>query len=224
MTKGLTVVCLAVVAFLALPVVSALACAGDQAQPGSVAAASYTRAVECLVNQQRAASGLGALGHDRRLARAARRYSAAMVRQGFFDHVSPQGSTLSQRARSAGWSGQHAGRDARLGRRHARDARGDRAGLDELPAAPRDPARPLPQGRARRGAPARRSAWRARRRSRRTSADEAPVLLAPARVRSADLHPGPAPAARPRRPPAAALVLRPRARARHLTRRAPGLI
>ena len=105
MTKGLTVVCLAVVAFLALPAVSALACAGDQAQPGSVPATSYTRAVECLVNQQRAASGLGALGHDRRLARAARRYSAAMVRQGFFDHVSPQGSTLSQRARSAGWSG-----------------------------------------------------------------------------------------------------------------------
>jgi uncharacterized protein YkwD len=108
-TKGLVVACLAVVAFLALPAVSAFACAGEQSQPGSVSAATYTRAVECLVNQQRAASGLGGLGHDRRLARAARRYSAAMVRQRFFDHVSPQGSTLSQRARAAGWSGRTLG-------------------------------------------------------------------------------------------------------------------
>jgi uncharacterized protein YkwD len=108
-TKGLTVVCFAVVAFLALPALNAFACAGEQSLPGSVSEASYSRAVECLVNQQRAASGLGALGHDRRLARAARRYSAAMVRQGFFDHVSPQGSTLSERARAAGWSGRTLG-------------------------------------------------------------------------------------------------------------------
>lgn len=105
MTKGLTVVCLAVLAFLALPAVSALACSGAQSEPGSVSPASYTRAVECVVNEQRAAEGLRALSHDRRLARAARRFSATMVRQGFFDHVSPSGSTLSQRARAAGWSG-----------------------------------------------------------------------------------------------------------------------
>jgi len=45
-TKGLTVVCLAVVAFVALPVGSALACASDQAQPGTVSSTSYARAVE----------------------------------------------------------------------------------------------------------------------------------------------------------------------------------
>jgi uncharacterized protein YkwD len=104
-TRGLTVVCLAVAAFLALPAVRALACSGAQSQPGSVSSRAYTRAVECLVNEQRAANGLRALGHDRRLARAARRFSATMVRQGFFDHVSPSGSTLSERARAAGWSG-----------------------------------------------------------------------------------------------------------------------
>jgi uncharacterized protein YkwD len=32
-----------------------------------------------------------------------------MVRQRFFDHVSPQGSTLGQRARAAGWSGRTLG-------------------------------------------------------------------------------------------------------------------
>ena len=105
MTRVLIVVCFAVLAFLALPAVSALACSGAQSQPGTVSSRTYTRAVQCLVNEQRAANGLYALGRDRRLARAARRYSAAMVRQGFFDHVSPSGSTLSSRARDAGWSG-----------------------------------------------------------------------------------------------------------------------
>jgi len=103
--KGLAVLCLAVLALLALPVASALACAGAQARPGTVAGRAYARAVECLVNEQRAAAGLGALAHDRRLARAAGRFSSSMVRQRFFDHVSPGGSTLSRRARAAGYSG-----------------------------------------------------------------------------------------------------------------------
>ena len=109
MTRGLAVLCLAVLALLALPVANALACAGASASPGGASSATYTRAVECLVNEQRAAAGLSALGHDARLARAARRYSSAMVRQRFFDHVSPQGSTLGQRARAAGWAGRTLG-------------------------------------------------------------------------------------------------------------------
>jgi uncharacterized protein YkwD len=103
--RGLAVLCLAVVAVLALPIASALACADADAQPGTASDRAYTRAVECLVNEQRAGAGLGALGHDRRLARAARRFSTAMVRQRFFDHVSPEGSTLAGRARAAGYSG-----------------------------------------------------------------------------------------------------------------------
>jgi uncharacterized protein YkwD len=103
--KGLAVLCLAVLALLALPVASALACAGAQASPGSVSGRAYTRAVECLVNEQRAGVGLGALAHDRRLARAARRFSSSMVRQRFFDHVSPGGSTLPGRAHAAGYAG-----------------------------------------------------------------------------------------------------------------------
>jgi len=95
------VLCLAVVAFLAVPVAGALACDGAQTPPGSGRA--YTRAVECLVNEQRAAAGLSALDSDRRLARAARRFSTSMVRQRFFAHVSPDGATLDARARAAGY-------------------------------------------------------------------------------------------------------------------------
>jgi uncharacterized protein YkwD len=103
--RGLVVLCLAVVVLLAAPAASALACANADARPGSVAPRAYTHAVECLVNAQRAGAGLGALSHDGRLARAARRFSTSMVRQGFFDHVSPDGSTLSARAKAAGFAG-----------------------------------------------------------------------------------------------------------------------
>lgn len=103
--RGLAVLCLAGFALLALPAASALACAGEQARPGRVSSRAYTRAVECLVNEQRAGAGLAALGHDRRLARAARQFSSAMVRERFFAHVSPDGSTLSARARAAGYRG-----------------------------------------------------------------------------------------------------------------------
>ena len=103
--RSLAVLCLAVVVLLAVPAANALACAGAQARPGTVSEGAYTRAVECLVNEQRARAGRGGLSHDRRLARAARRYSTSMVRERFFDHVSPQGSTLSTRARAAGYSG-----------------------------------------------------------------------------------------------------------------------
>jgi uncharacterized protein YkwD len=104
--RGLAVLCLAVFAFLALPVAGAFACDGDGARPGT---AAYSRAVECLVNQQRAAAGLSALSHDSHLARAARRFSSSMVREGFFDHVSPSGSTLGSRARAAGFDGRTLG-------------------------------------------------------------------------------------------------------------------
>jgi uncharacterized protein YkwD len=104
-SRGLAVLCLAVVVLLGLPVASALACAGADAQPASVSKRAYSRAIECLVNEQRAGAGLGALSHERHLARAASRFSTLMVRERFFDHVSPDGSTPSTRARAAGWSG-----------------------------------------------------------------------------------------------------------------------
>ena len=105
MTRGLASLCLAVGALFALPAASALACAHERAHPGAVSVRAYARAVECLVNKQRAAAGVRALSHDRRLARAARRFSSAMVRERFFDHVSPGGSTLGRRARAAGYGG-----------------------------------------------------------------------------------------------------------------------
>jgi uncharacterized protein YkwD len=68
-------------------------------------AASYVAAVVGLVNAQRGAAGLAPVSADRRLARAARRFSHDMVSQRFFDHVSPRGSTVGRRVRRAGYHG-----------------------------------------------------------------------------------------------------------------------
>lgn len=62
------------------------------------------RQVLTLVNQQRAARGLPALRPQDDLMQAARGYSRAMARSGFFSHVSPDGSTPSDRCIAAGYS------------------------------------------------------------------------------------------------------------------------
>ena len=98
---------LAVAVFVLVPAANAAACAGADSRP--TAGARYSQAVRCLLNAQRASAGLRPLAGDRKLARAARRFSDAMVRQGFFDHVSPRGSTMDQRIRAAGYSGRTLG-------------------------------------------------------------------------------------------------------------------
>jgi uncharacterized protein YkwD len=98
---------LAVAVSVLVPAASAAACPGAASRPE--AGAQYSRAVRCLLNQQRAQAGLAPLASDRRLARAALGFSHAMVRQQFFDHVSPTGSTMDQRIRAAGYSGGRVG-------------------------------------------------------------------------------------------------------------------
>jgi uncharacterized protein YkwD len=56
-------------------------------------------AMLCLLNAERARRDLAPLQADDRLLKAAQSYSAHMVRDGFFAHVSPGGSTLASRVR-----------------------------------------------------------------------------------------------------------------------------
>jgi uncharacterized protein YkwD len=53
----------------------------------------------CLLNAERAKHDLAPLRADDQLGRAAQTYSARMVRERFFAHVSPHGSTLTTRIR-----------------------------------------------------------------------------------------------------------------------------
>jgi uncharacterized protein YkwD len=96
---------LALAAFMLVPAAAALACPGADADASSMSRRTYARTVECVVNVRRIENGLAPLSHDSNLARAAWRYSRAMVLERFFGHVSPRGSTPDERARAAGYTG-----------------------------------------------------------------------------------------------------------------------
>jgi uncharacterized protein YkwD len=56
-----------------------------------------------LVNHERVMRGLKRLHRDKRLERAATRFSRSMVANDFFSHVSPAGSTVLSRVKATGY-------------------------------------------------------------------------------------------------------------------------
>lgn len=69
-----------------------------------VQAAVPTGGIMSILNQERAARGLPALREDARLSRASRLHAQDMVANDYFAHVGLNGSTLSTRARAAGYT------------------------------------------------------------------------------------------------------------------------
>lgn len=61
------------------------------------------RSLLCLVNSYRVENALGALAHDPALRRAARGHSEDMVARGYFDHTSPEGKNVRDRAVEQGY-------------------------------------------------------------------------------------------------------------------------
>ena len=86
----------AVLVLLAAPAASA--CPGADADPAAGGAGPARAAVVCLVNQERAAHGLGRLAGNRTLTRAGRRHARDMVSRGYFSHDTPEGVTPQARA------------------------------------------------------------------------------------------------------------------------------
>ncbi|MEA2248613.1 MAG: hypothetical protein QOH46_3142 [Solirubrobacteraceae bacterium] len=78
-------------------------CSSAQASIARVSPRVIGSAVLCLVNVERTTRGLGPLRDAAPLRTAARRFSADMVARRFFDHVSPNGTTVSSRVRLAGY-------------------------------------------------------------------------------------------------------------------------
>jgi len=88
-------------AALALPAASSAATSCPDADL-QLASSSFSRgraATLCLINGERTSRGLAPLSSSRHLLKAAQRYSRLMVRERFFSHVSPSGSTLAGRVR-----------------------------------------------------------------------------------------------------------------------------
>jgi uncharacterized protein YkwD len=78
-------------------------CESADALPGQVAQADIRDAVLCLMNAQRSARGLKRLRAQPELAEAATRFARQMVRDGFFDHESPGGSTMVSRIKATSY-------------------------------------------------------------------------------------------------------------------------
>ena len=85
------------------PRAAAAGCANADARPAKTSRSALSRAVRCLVNAERRARGLPALGADGRLARAARRHGSDMVARRYFSHVTPEGADVHDRLRKAGY-------------------------------------------------------------------------------------------------------------------------
>lgn len=79
------------------------ACEGADARPGEASYGELGRATLCLVNRERRRRGLRALRADGRLALAARRHAADMVRHSYFAHDSRSGARFSTRIARAGY-------------------------------------------------------------------------------------------------------------------------
>ena len=79
------------------------ACPAAAANPSQGNLRSLRRTTLCLLNRERGNHGLPRLRGNRKLTRSATRYSRNMVRRKFFSHVSPGGSSPTDRIKSAGY-------------------------------------------------------------------------------------------------------------------------
>lgn len=82
---------------------SAAPCPNTNLMPAPGDLSTVAQATLCLINQQRREAGLPALTQDQRLNRAAGMHSEDMVRHGYFDHVSPGGSSPVARMTAVGY-------------------------------------------------------------------------------------------------------------------------
>ena len=81
----------------------AVAASAPASAASPCAAASARAGTLCLINAERSAHGLRALGLDSRLSTAARRHSRDMVANRYFAHDSQGGARFSARIARTGW-------------------------------------------------------------------------------------------------------------------------
>lgn len=78
-------------------------CSSAAAEPSTMTPGAVRDDTQCLLNQERAHHGLGALTLDRQLNRAALGHSREMVKKGYFAHDSLSGQSFTGRIADTGW-------------------------------------------------------------------------------------------------------------------------
>jgi uncharacterized protein YkwD len=94
---------LAAMALAAPSAASAAECPGADVVPAAGTLEQTAQATLCLLNDERAAHGLGPLARNEILDRVSAAYSQRMVAENFFAHTAPDGSTLTMRVRGGGY-------------------------------------------------------------------------------------------------------------------------
>ncbi|MEA2276407.1 MAG: hypothetical protein QOC78_1367 [Solirubrobacteraceae bacterium] len=89
------------------PAYGAELCGGADDVPVATTLPQLRYATLCLLNAERAAHGLGALRWSAPLATVSERYALRMVREDFFAHVAPDGSSTFDRIRNVGYLPAH---------------------------------------------------------------------------------------------------------------------
>jgi uncharacterized protein YkwD len=82
----------------------ASSCPGADALPLSVSPQSFEGSLLCLLNQQRTSHGLVVLHSNSRLQAAALGHSTSMRIGGYFEHVDPNGATVTSRVIASGYT------------------------------------------------------------------------------------------------------------------------
>src|SRR4051812_39523530 len=80
------------------------ACPGADTVPTAGTIAQASQATLCLLNNERAAAGLHPVAETPGLTQPSAAYSARMVAESFFAHVSPEGGPLAARLPAAGYT------------------------------------------------------------------------------------------------------------------------
>lgn len=76
-------------------------CAHADAEPDGHNTLQLKAAVLCLLNEERAERGLRPLKDNKKLRKAARQHTDDMIRRRYFDHTSPDGRSMKDRAVAA---------------------------------------------------------------------------------------------------------------------------
>jgi uncharacterized protein YkwD len=103
--RALPLLAVATACAVAAPSAQAAGCAHADTQPTATNMARMRTATLCLLNQQRKAAKLAPLRASSPLQKAASGFSHQMVREDFFDHTAPDGTTFDQRIEAAGYGG-----------------------------------------------------------------------------------------------------------------------
>jgi uncharacterized protein YkwD len=81
------------------------ACGPTDSTPDRIGAAAAGGATLCLLNRERTSRGLRPLAQNPLLAQAAQRHAVDMVVRAYFEHTSPDGTTVQDRIRATGYAG-----------------------------------------------------------------------------------------------------------------------